>query len=298
VIAASVLSLAVVAGTVALIAVPLVKQGSALWKALPETTEKLTQRLDKMRDDYPILSGVLPGTAKDGSEAPRPPTPGETKETVKGVAYAASRVLEGFVTFVSLFFIGIFLAADPRRYTEGLARLLPGAPFDERVELLHDMGAALRNYLVALGIYIVAMAALWALGLWLIGIDYFLLFGVIGGVVEVVPYVGPLVGLVPPLFVALGMGTKEVLLVLGLYAILHVVEGYILVPMLMEKREKLPPVVTLVAILGFGAAFGFWGVVLAVPLATVLHVWVVRSLLAEETKPAAPAPVIVSRRAA
>lgn len=293
VIIAAVIALAATTTTVVLIAVPLVKQGSAFAEALPEKTEVWRKRLEETRKQYPILAGVVP--AMDGKIESHGATAQEAKDTVKGAALFASRLLEGVITFVSIFFLAIFLAMDPERYVEGLARLLPGQPFEERCDLLYRIGESLRNYLVAMGIYMVAMAALWALGLWLIGIDYYLLFGVIGGVVEIVPYVGPMVGLVPPLFVAMGMGSTKVLLVLGLYVVLHVVEGYLLIPLLMEKREKLPPPITLVAILAFGAAFGFWGVLLAVPLGTAAYVWVTHSILgmteAEDEEPAeAPAP--------
>lgn len=145
------------------------------------------------------------------------------------------------------------------------------------MDLYSKVASALQNYLFTVGIYMVVMGALWSVGLWLIGIDYPLLFGVIGGLVEVVPYVGPLIGLVPPLIVAITLGPMKVGFVLVLYALLHIVEGYILVPYLLHRQEHLPPPLVVLSILAFGSVFGVLGVILAVPLGMAGYV------LAKET---------------
>jgi predicted PurR-regulated permease PerM len=199
---------------------------------------------------------------------------GSSATTVaRGAVTGASAILAGVTAAISTLFIGIFLAWDAERHVQGAAWIWRGAPVEERVRVLRKMGGALRAYLLTLGVQIVVMAVLWWVGLWAIGIDYALLFGVIGGLVEVVPYVGPMMGLIPPLAVAAAGGPLEVGLVLLVYGVLHVFEGYLLVPWLVNKQVHLPPPLVLVSILLFGTLFGILGILVAVPLGTVAYVW-------------------------
>src|SRR5207253_584620 len=78
-------------------------------------------------------------------------------------------------------------------------------------------------------------------------VPYWVLFGVIGGVVEIVPYYGPILALLPPLVISLTMGPQVTLAVLGIYVVIHVVDSYILLPYLLDRQVNLPPVAVLVA---------------------------------------------------
>ena len=153
-----------------------------------------------------------------------------------------------------------------------MAELWPGGDFEKRIKVWRRIGGGLRGYLFMLGLYIVIMGVAWSLGLWLIGIPYPLLFGAIGGLAEVVPYIGPMLGLIPPLILAVANGSSKALWVVALYGVLHILEGYVLVPLLLQRKEHLPPPLIIGSILVFGKLFGTLGVVLAVPLATGAYV--------------------------
>lgn len=97
-----------------------------------------------------------------------------------------------------------------------------------------------------------------------------LTFGLLAGLLEVIPYFGPTVGSLLPALVALTVSPLKALLVLVLFVILHLVEAYMVQPLVMGHEVRLHPVVVILAFLFFGRLLGFVGLLLAVPAAVVL----------------------------
>lgn len=255
-------------GILIFIGTPLIEQATSLVQTLPEHEARLNVLIKRYEQEHPWIERFLPAPSirvKD-EEKPKP------ADVAKQALVSARVFVEWAGRAVAVFFLALFLAWDPERWLRGIAPLVPGAPPEQRVELFRRIGAALRSYLFTIGVYIVAMASMWTLGLWLIGIEYALVFGLIGGLVEIVPYVGPFIGFLPPLLFSLSYGLGTVTLLILLYIVLHIVEGYMLVPWLLHDRENLPPPVVVGSILVFGTLFGSLGIVLAVPLALMIYV--------------------------
>jgi predicted PurR-regulated permease PerM len=128
----------------------------------------------------------------------------------------------------------------------------------------------LRGQLVAM----LAVGALTGLGAALIGLPSALALGLLAGLLEFVPIVGPIFAAIPALLLAATLGWSEVLWTLALFIVIQQIEGNMLMPAIMQKAVELPPAVTLFAVLAFGLLFGPLGVLLATPLAVVLMVLV------------------------
>lgn len=269
VVLAAMLFLLGLGGLLVLLAFPLLKQGEELVQAMPEKTHRISMEMERYRQQYPLLEHVLPATDPPASPDPGP----KPTEAAKTAIITASSALEWGARGLATFFLALFLAWNPERWIRGMAELGRRDAVERRIGLFRRIAAGLRSYLVSMGVYMVAMAALWTGGLWVIGIDYPILFGVIGGLAEIVPYLGPLVGLIPPLLYALTLSGMKAIYVVLLYLLLHIIEGYILVPYLMHERERLPPPLVVLSILIAGSLFGFLGVLLAVPLGTTVYVW-------------------------
>jgi predicted PurR-regulated permease PerM len=106
-----------------------------------------------------------------------------------------------------------------------------------------------------------------------LGLDNALLLGVIAGLTEIIPIVGPAIGAIPALIVAFVQGGPELaLLVAGVYIVIQVLEGNVLVPIVMKNAVGLPPFVVVVSLLIGAAVAGFVGALLAVPFAAALAV--------------------------
>jgi len=157
------------------------------------------------------------------------------------------------------------------------------------------LGAFLRGQLSVM----LVLGAFYGIGLWLVGVSVGPLIGMIAGLISFVPYLGAITGVVMGVIAALVQyqDWTHVLLVLGVFAIGQTLEGYVLVPKLVGDKIGLHPVAVIFAVLAGGELFGFLGVLLALPVASVVMV-VLRYLHARYTQSelytsAAEKPLIV-----
>jgi predicted PurR-regulated permease PerM len=184
----------------------------------------------------------------------------------------------------------IYLALNPSTYVNGLLMLVPPDQQDKARETLNTLGRALGLWLLGQLAAMVLVGVFTTLGLWLLGVPSALALGVIAGLLEFVPLIGPIVAAVPAVLVALGQEPTLALWVIGLYTLLQQVEGYLILPLVQERAVDLPPVVTIFAILAFGALFGIMGLLLATPLAVVCLVLVKKLWVRETLNEDVPVP--------
>lgn len=180
-------------------------------------------------------------------------------------------------------FIGLFVALAPAAYRDGLASLFP-ARMEEKVRsVLDEMADSLRWWLTG-QIATMALMALttWAM-LWAIGLPNALLLGLLAGLLNFIPYVGPVLAAVPILLAAMPHGLEMVGWALGLHAILQSVEGYLIAPLIQRQAVHLPPALSLGGLVVLGALFGGMGVALAAPLLAVSRIAVIRLWVEQRT---------------
>ena len=132
------------------------------------------------------------------------------------------------------------------------------------------LGAFLRGQLSVM----VALGILYGVGLWLVGISVGPLIGMIAGLISFVPYLGAITGVIMAIVAALVQyqDFTHVALVLVVFAVGQTLEGYVLVPRLVGEKIGLHPVAVIFAVLAGGELFGFLGVLLALPVASVVMV--------------------------
>jgi predicted PurR-regulated permease PerM len=190
--------------------------------------------------------------------------------------------LTGLVTGVASFLeatvvilvVGIFGAAEPDLYFEGILHIIPATDRPRAAEALNAAIYNLRYWLLGQVFLMVVIGATTALGLWLIGIPLALALGFITGIMELVPYIGAWLAAVPAALMALLVGPTQVIITLGLYLGLHVLEGYVLVPLIQRRAVELAPAFTLVMQVLLGRLLGILGLFVAAPLTVVLVVLV------------------------
>jgi predicted PurR-regulated permease PerM len=169
-------------------------------------------------------------------------------------------------------FVGLFGAANPRLYTDGIVSLTPLRHRERMRELLGELGYTLRWWLVGQGFAMLVIGVSTTIVLLLFGIPLALVLGLIVGLLGFIPYLGPIVGLVPVALVAGTEGATTLLWVLVAYTGVQMLEGYVATPMIHERTVYLPPVFTIVMQVLLGVVLGIKGIVLATPLAAVILV--------------------------
>jgi predicted PurR-regulated permease PerM len=207
-----------------------------------------------------------------------------------GYGQAVLSIGNAMAQMLVVLFAGIFLAAQPRFYAAGALELFPEARRPLIGQAMSESEKALRLWLKGQLIAMTVVGTLTGLGLWLLGMPSALLLGLIAGLLEFVPYLGPILSAVPAVLLALAVSPDLALWVALLYFAVQQFEGYLLTPLVQQFAVELPGVLLLFSLLGFGILFGTLGVILAAPLTVVTYVLVKRLYVIEALHTPTPIP--------
>jgi predicted PurR-regulated permease PerM len=188
----------------------------------------------------------------------------------------------GIGNLLVILFAGVYLAADPWLYRNGALRLLPPGRRPQVGRALDDAGQALRKWLVAQLIIMVAVGLMTGIGLALLGVPLSLSLGLLAGLLEFVPVVGPIAAAIPAVLLAFATGPQTAIYVMILYVAVQQIESNILTPLIQRWAVELPPVIALLSIVACGLLFGVMGVIFATPMAVAVMA-MVQHLYIEDT---------------
>ncbi len=173
---------------------------------------------------------------------------------------------------VLMIFIAIYIAADPGLYKRGLMHLFPHRVRPRADEVLTEMGTALQRWLIARLIAMVVVGAIVTGGLMLIGVKSAVALGVLAGLLEFIPFFGPIIAAIPAIGLAFAESPQQGLYVILLFLLVNQLEGNVLSPLLLQNRVDIPPALTVVAVAALGIVFGFLGLVIGEPLLVAVMV--------------------------
>jgi predicted PurR-regulated permease PerM len=172
-------------------------------------------------------------------------------------------VLGGLIV---LLFVAIFVAVDPGLYHRGLMHLFPHRARRKAGEVLSATATTLRRWLLMQMIAMVAIGAVTTVALLLLDVKAAIALGILAGLLEFIPYLGPILSAVPAIAMALVDGPEKAVYVTLAYVAIQQLEGVVVQPLLMKEGLELPPVITILGQALLGLVFGFMGLLLAVPL--------------------------------
>ena len=186
----------------------------------------------------------------------------------------ASNVGIGIIQFLFIISVGLMITLQPNSYREVAILLVPSFYRRRARTILLKCGNALSSWMTGVVLSSICVAILASIGLYLLGIKLVIANALIAGVLNVIPNVGPTISTIFPLSVALLDTPWKSLAVLGLYIIIQNIESYIITPSIMQKQVKLLPGLTITAQFIFTIFFGPLGLLLAIPMAVVIQVFV------------------------
>jgi predicted PurR-regulated permease PerM len=259
----------------------LMKQIDELSDQLPDSMTKAQKWWRKQRDEGPIAQLPNPGQVQKQVERNATQKVGEVVAKAPVFALTIAEVVTSAVLVVAL---GFFLAHEPKAYVTGIGKLLPRAQRARVMDTLLLMGASLRSWTGGIFVSMLLMGAFTAAGLAIIGMDAWLTLGLLTFFGTFVPYAGAVASAVPGLALALAHSPRMFWLALVVYLLVHLVEGYIVQPLIMKRAVHLRPALLLVWQVTFGALFGPVGVIVATPVLACLqcalqHLWIDRAEL-------------------
>ena len=206
-------------------------------------------------------------------------------ELDRGLAAQISALLTsvfGAVAYTLLVIAGgIYLAAQPKLYRAGILYLFPKTKRPLMRSALNDTGKAIKLWLLGTLFSMGLIGVLTWLGLWLLGVPSPVALGLLAGLLEFVPIIGPIAAAVPAILIAFTQSMELALWTLGLFVVIQQIEGNVVQPMVQKYAVDLPPALLLFSVVAGGYLFGIVGVLFAAPLTVATYVLVRRLYVVE-----------------
>jgi predicted PurR-regulated permease PerM len=200
---------------------------------------------------------------------------------------AASSVLYLLAAGVMVLFLGVYLSITPELYLELFLSFFRGSVRRRAADLLDSIGSALRWWIAGQLISMAIVGGITTIGLLIVGAPMAVSLGVLAMILTFVPYVGAIVSAVPAVLLAFTKDTRLALWVMLVYLIAHVVEGYIVTPLIQHRLVNLPPALILATQFLMHLFAGSVGLALATPLMVVAMVLIKELYFKQEwTEPA------------
>jgi predicted PurR-regulated permease PerM len=251
---------------------------------VPAAVEELTELSERapalLRDFRATIEGLEPEALRtalirlveqaEKAIASNPTEVGPDPEVIVQAGLTAAEAVISVITVLSLTFFWLIGRETMQRFTLALLPAEQRAGTREAWNIAEGrLGLWVRGQVTLM----VSIGLVTTVAYFLLGLDNALVLGVIAGIAEVIPIVGPAIGAIPALISATITGGPELaLLVAVVYVVIQTVEGNVLVPMVMKNAVGLPPFLVIVALLVGAAVAGLTGALLSIPVAAVIVV--------------------------
>ena len=265
-IALAIVLLALV-GLIVLAAWQLAPQVAAQARELSTSLPSAFERVRNFMSQAPLLDSVVQGLPDPAKELDLRALASRVGTVFSGVFGIAANV-------VIVLFVSIYLAAQPQVYVNGFVTLFPKPRRQRICAVLHRVGEALGLWLLGKLLAMLVVGSVVAIGLTLLEVPLALVLGLVAGLFEFIPYLGPILAGVPALLIAFAHDPMLAFYVFLLFAGVQFAEGYFLTPIVDRHTVSLPPALTISMQVLLAVPFGLLGVALASPLTAAIVVLV------------------------
>jgi predicted PurR-regulated permease PerM len=257
-------------GLLGYIVLPLLSdQGSDFLARAPGVVRSVQDYFQDLAESYPALgSGV-------GGEVASLNLTDAIEEVIQRAGELYNITTRGaglLLQAVGAVVMALYMVSNPRPLVNGVLALFPPARRGRVEEILTLIRERVSGWIIGqIAAMVLIFALTWA-GLAALDVEYAFTFAVLTGVLEIVPFFGPILAAVPPTLAAFADSPTKALVVVVIYVAIHQIEAHLISPMVMARSVQLHPVMVILAVLAMGDLLGFAGVVLAVPTAAVITV--------------------------
>lgn len=256
------LAIAVIGLTGYLLAPQVAEQMDQLLKTIPSSIQKLRSYAEHygwLRS----LSNEFPPPEKLASAA---------SAMLSQMRLVFAGALGAVANLFIILFIALYLAAQPGVYQQGVLALLPKRLMRRGEEVMQELGDTLWLWLFGKMLAMLVVGVVTAIGLTLLDVPLALTLGIVAGLFDFIPYLGPILAGIPATLIAFSSDPSLALYVILLFVGIQTAEGYLLTPLVERKTVSLPPALTITTQVMLAIPFGLAGVALASPLAAALYV--------------------------
>lgn len=242
-------------------------QAATLLQDLPKYTSKIRDEASRFRKSAERFE-VLPPEHEKGVVSVRTATDW-TDILTRGFGSVSAAVLA--VSFVP--FLVFFMLTWQQHVRSATVMLFPMENRHTAYVTLGQISAMVRSFMVGNVLIGLLLGAISTVVFWLIHLPFFYFAGFASGFLSLIPYMGLLLALVPPIFVGLGHAdSQDILLIVTAVLLLHVVALNLLYPRILGKRLQLNPLAVTMSLLVWGALWGAMGLLLAIPITAAIRI--------------------------
>ncbi|MFB2967432.1 AI-2E family transporter [Aerosakkonema sp. BLCC-F183] len=260
----------VLIGFFLLIVPPFVAEVQQLVELFPKGVNRINQWLNLLRNNFPTQFNQYLPDINSLSQQLQP----VLNRLLGGSVAFFSNTLGGVLSFLLVLVLTLMMLAQPQSYRKTFVRLFPSF-YRRRVDgILDQCEVALGRWIIGALISMSVVALLSVVGLSILGVRLALAQGVLAGLLNFIPNIGPTLSVVLPMTIALLDAPWKSVAVLIVYFFIQQFESNFLTPYVMAQQVALLPAITLMSQVFFATFFGFLGLILALPLTVVGQVWV------------------------
>jgi predicted PurR-regulated permease PerM len=258
---------AVLAGILALIIPTFVHETNQLVNDMPSIVDSLEKKIGSIADSRPTEVGArVQHFVRSYTNRPQ-----RLIGPIASVGLSVAGVAVALVLFV---ITAYYMAARPQPLIAGALRLFPPSRRDHAFFVMERLRGAWLGWMRGVMIHMLLSGVLLYISLSIIGLKFAIVFAVATALLVVIPYLGVIVGAVPPVLFALTDSPETALLVFAVYVGVHEVEANLIIPIVMARTAKLHPALVAVGVVVVGELFGFAGLVVAIPIISAVVILV------------------------
>jgi putative permease len=198
-----------------------------------------------------------------------------TKQVGGGVYSAASSAAFNLFNLILAPILVFFMLIYKHAVIDSIKIWLPARQKEHLLEVGREVNDSIGGYLRGQLIVSFIVAVFSAVALYLLDVDYALLNGIFAGLASILPFIGVILAMLPPLFFAFIKFQNGMILlkVIGVFSVIYFLEGYLVKPLVFKESMNLNPLMTIIVVMVCGELMGFWGILLAIPLAAAFKIF-------------------------
>ena len=198
---------------------------------------------------------------------------GHSQSIFSAIGSSARGAFSVFTTGVIVLFLTFFLLNSGRQMKKAFIQIVPNRFFEVALVLIQGLDRQLGDYLRSRLIQTIIISIIAAIGYWILDLRFALLIGIIAGLANLIPYIGPFIGAIPAIIVVF-LGSRfgpgwSLLAVITLTLAIQIIDNAIITPLIIGKSVELGPVTTIVVVLLGEQLLGLMGLLMAVPIAAM-----------------------------
>ncbi|MGM0470811.1 MAG: AI-2E family transporter [Bacillota bacterium] len=252
------------------IAPPLIRELNALAKRVPEYSMEIQQLTDKIIYKYQDFNfpPVFQQVVDNGINRIQNVTLSFVERTTEVIIGILSR----FFSLVMAPILAFYMLKDIDGIKKGFWTLVPKTKRKDVKQILKRVDKVLLDYIKGQLLVSGIVGLLAVLGLYLLGINFYLIIGIFAGIMNLIPYLGVIFGILPAIFVASFNSGQSILTVIVMFILIQQLEGTFISPKIVGDKVGLHPIIIIFSLLVGGELLGIVGMLLAVPTAGIIRV--------------------------